>query len=282
MKFHIPAWILMLSLAAAFSGCRLFDKDEPIPAYISIPAINLVTDYPNQGTASHKIVDAWVYVDGNPVGTFELPAKFPVIASEGQHTVRILAGIKMNGISTMRTDYPFYNYYEGSFNLSHGVITTITPTVTYRSSATFAWREDFESAGHTFNDTLTAAGLSQVTDVVFEGNKSGHIHLNTDTFACEIQSAQSFTVPTNGRAVFLELNYKCTHSFNVGIVNSNLDHLVSLVVNKSENWNKIYINLTSEINYPPATSSPRIYMTMFKPSNLNTADLWIDNVKLIY
>ncbi|MCC7302913.1 MAG: hypothetical protein IT233_09735 [Bacteroidia bacterium] len=269
-------------LIPLLQGCSLFDKDEPVPAYISIPAIQLTTDYPNQGSSSHKIVDAWVYVDNNPVGTFELPAKFPVIATDGTHKITIYAGIKMNGISTLRIKYPFYDEYTGDHVLTAGQVTTITPTVAYTSSSTFPWREDFESAGHTFIDTFTIARLTQVTDVVFEGNKSGHVHLNTDTFACELRSAPLLTVPAGGRAVFLELNYKCSHSFNVGIVNSNLEHLISLVVNKSENWNKIYINLTGEINYPPATTNPKIYLTMMKPSNISTADFWFDNVKLVY
>ena len=171
---------------------------------------------------------------------------------------------------------------EGSFTFTPGQITTITPTVTYRSSATFEWREDFESAGHTFNDTLTAAGIVQVTDEVFEGNKSGHIHLNTDTFACEVRSNPVLNVPTNGNPVFLEMNYKCTHSFNIGIVKSSGEHYVSLVVNKSDTWKKIYINLTSEINLTPVSTNPKVYITMLKPNSMSTADLWLDNVKLIH
>jgi len=39
------------------------NKEEPIPAYIHIDKIDLKTNYSIQGSNSHKIIDAWIYVD---------------------------------------------------------------------------------------------------------------------------------------------------------------------------------------------------------------------------
>ena len=50
--------------------------ENAVPAYLSIPNFTLTTTSA-QGSAAQKITDAWVYVDGNLNGIFELPAKFP-------------------------------------------------------------------------------------------------------------------------------------------------------------------------------------------------------------
>src|SRR3954471_3898254 len=84
----------------AFSGCN---KEEPIPVYVHIEKISLVANPDgfvnsvtgDEGSLSSKISDAWVYVDEQLVGCFELPVTFPVLA-EGTHTVKIRAGIKVN------------------------------------------------------------------------------------------------------------------------------------------------------------------------------------------
>ncbi len=277
--------LLSIIFPAVFSmvaSCSLFDRPEEIPAYIRINGISLSTDLLAEGSASHKIVDAWIYVDNELIGAFELPATIPVLTTNGSHSIRVKAGIKINGISALRIPYPFYNYYEVTDILTAGEITTLTPAITYRSSATFAWKENFDGIGHTFNDTITSAVLLQDAANVFEGIYSGHVHLNTDTFACEIQSSAGFSIPSDGREVFLELNYKSDQTFNVGVVTNASDHRLSLVINKSATWNKIYINLTNEINESPVSGTYKIYFSILKPSTLSIADLYIDNVKLVY
>ena len=63
-----------------------------IPSYVSINSIALSSD------ATDNITDAWVYIDDNLQGVYELPANFPVLA-EGKHSLRVRAGIKDNGIA---------------------------------------------------------------------------------------------------------------------------------------------------------------------------------------
>ena len=109
-----------------FSSCELYNPSEPIPAYIHIEKFNLTTDYATQGSNSHKITDAWVYVDDQLIGCFELPATFPVI-TEGTHKVKIVAGIKVNGIASNRGQYPFYNPYEQIVNFEVGKKITLSP-----------------------------------------------------------------------------------------------------------------------------------------------------------
>ncbi|HOV12628.1 MAG TPA: hypothetical protein PLL90_12785, partial [Bacteroidales bacterium] len=75
------------------SACK---KTDLVPSYIHIDKIDLNTTYEFDGSNSCKITDAWVYIDGDLQGIYELPATFPVLAN-GQHTIMVRAGIKLNG-----------------------------------------------------------------------------------------------------------------------------------------------------------------------------------------
>ena len=62
------------------NSCSKFDKEEPIPSYISIRKIDLVVPdslKDKQGSASASISDAWIYIDDKLQGVYQLPAKFP-------------------------------------------------------------------------------------------------------------------------------------------------------------------------------------------------------------
>src|SRR5687767_2026929 len=87
--------IISFLVSIPFTGC---DKEEPVPSYIHIDSISLNSIYSTQGTSDHKITDAWVFVNEQYVGVYELPATFPVLY-EGTQNIRIKAGIKKNGIS---------------------------------------------------------------------------------------------------------------------------------------------------------------------------------------
>ncbi|MES2398217.1 MAG: hypothetical protein V4549_19535, partial [Bacteroidota bacterium] len=107
MTYNYKLLFLSIFIVTTFISCELYNPAEPIPAYIRIDKIDLAT-IPGQGTDSHKITDAWVYIDEQLIGCFELPATFPVLY-EGSHQVKIAPGIKVNGIAATRSPYPFFN-----------------------------------------------------------------------------------------------------------------------------------------------------------------------------
>lgn len=271
---------LLLLLPLFLGACNLFDKDEPIPAYISIDSISVSTDYVTQGSASNKITDAWVYVDDQLIGTFELPATFPVITSEGNHSIKIRGGIKLNGIAATRVPYPFYDFYTTTANLSLGKITKMNPVVKYFPGVTFKWIEDFEGAGFTLIDTFADAKLKIANaPYAFEGLNSVSVKLNNDTVAFQARSTSSYNLQQGANSKFLELNYKCNNSFVVGIVYNNTIYPV-VGLNPSDNWNKVYINLTDQIT---VTGNYYIYFGMQKLPGINYSPfLYLDNIKLIH
>lgn len=287
MKFFYRGYLaLFLLLPLFFSSCSVINPAEEIPSYIHIDSISLSTNNAQHGSNSHKITDAWVYVNDQLIGAFELPANIPVL-EEGVKEVKVRAGIKVNGISATRSRYPFYNLYEETVNLVTGQAITVNPTVTYFASfVPFELIEGFENAGVSFTDTLnsdtTLVILNSPDPNVFEGNRSGAVYLDDAHPRFLGISAGTFSIPTNGADAFLELNYKCNQHFSLGIIGGTIDYREAIVLNPTSGWNKIYIRLSELASLGPVYGSYRLYFAMQKESSVSLSELYLDNIKLIY
>ena len=270
---------------AALSSCSIFDTKEQIPSYIHIDKITFVpgsdTSYIGEGTTSTKITDAWVYVDEQLVGTYELPATFPVQYS-GVHSVRVLGGIKQNGISATRVKYPFYNSNLYSVDLTPKQTSTISPSVSYFSGITFNMIEDFEFSSYVLTDTMGDARLRVVTGTqAWGGGKSIYAQLAGDTITLQARSSNTYSLYNDGHAKFLELNYRCNHPFVFGLIYAGGTYPI-VGLNASPNWNKVYLNLTDQIT----SSIPSNYGFYFAMQKLLTdqvvPEIYLDNIKLIH
>lgn len=287
MKNRINKFLLLISPlgAGVFFSCN---KEEPIPSYIRIDNIYLTTNYSVQGSNSSKILDAWIYVDDQLIGGFEMPCTVPVLA-EGSHEIKIRAGIKENGIAETRIYYPFYEIITQTVTLTRGQITTLNPTTTYSQFADFTWLEDFTSASPSICDTVNSDTVIKQTTVpseVFEGTGSGVVVLGSGTTGYIGVSCNKYALPKDGSPVFLEMNYNCNTEFSVGIVgytsNNTLDvQWTSLTLNPTSGWNKVYVNLTNSIAVGTNSTKFGIFFSMAKDANLSTSYFYLDNVKLV-
>ena len=64
--------ITFLIMAIIISSCQKEDVGG-VPAYIKINSIEL------ENNTTSYITDAWVYINGQLQGVYELPSKFPVL-----------------------------------------------------------------------------------------------------------------------------------------------------------------------------------------------------------
>lgn len=288
MKNRIYKFLLFISPlgAGVFFSCN---KEEPIPSYIHIDGINLTTNYSLEGSSSNKIIDAWIYVDDQQVGAFEMPCTVPVLA-EGNHEIKIRAGIKENGIADTRIYYPFYEIVTQTVTLTRGQITTLNPTTTYSQFADFTWLEDFTGASTSVCDTVNSDTVMKITTAssdVFEGTGSGIVALGSGTNSYMGVSCNKYVLPKDGSPVFLELNYNCNTKFQAGIVgysSSNLPNYQSsipLTITPTSGWNKIYVNLTNDVSSATTSVKFAIFFSMIKDATLSTSYFYLDNVKLI-
>ena len=265
-------------------SCSKEKLEATIPAYLSIEEITIVTDYSKEGTSSNKITDAWVYINDNLIGIYELPAKIPIL-KEGNVNLKIYAGIKENGIADARIQYLLYAPYDAQVNLVKNKVLSINPELKYTSTAQFSWLEDFEGASLSFTHTSGSdTVINKTTLEVFEGNSSGQVYLTPEMSFFEIQSPDNSNIPRNGTPVFLEVNFKTNEPVLVGIY-ADADQFGEVYLNKSTNWNKIYINLTEVINSRPYALK---YNVFFGISNAGTAfsvdypEFYLDNIKLVH
>lgn len=267
-------------------GCDFINPEETIPSYIYINPFSFTCD-PSQGFASEKILDGWVYANGQFIGAYELPATVPVLYS-GATEIIVYPGIKENGISGTGIIYPFYTGYITTAELTEKETTTINPTCTYKPGAeTFIYLENFE-IGNSFYAINSEADMTVTynPEEVFEGVRSGVATLTGEVDTLRV-STGSLLFPTQDKLLFLEIDYKCDISYNVWInCNTISGQTIAssvLTITAKEDWNKIYINLNSQLSffseYQPASYNLEIRAT--KPEETDTASLFFDNLKII-
>src|SRR5690606_30346439 len=117
--------IVLISLL--FSGCIKNNQD---PSWIEISEWDL-QENPNSanqtGVLTSNITDAWVYMDGDVVGVFELPVKLPLL-KDGTHNFKIYPAVVNNGISATKKIYPFLEPYDITLDLVKNETVSISPT----------------------------------------------------------------------------------------------------------------------------------------------------------
>ncbi len=276
------------------SGCRKMESSQAIPSYIKIDSVYLDTYYPVQGSASQEISDVWVYVDDQQMGVFQLPALFPILA-EGNHRLEIRPGIKLNGISSTRVPYPFYQpiVFENFNFVPDSVMDLGNIKTEYYENIKFAWLEDFEGSYISIRESETSDTTIEQTIpadspeafLSDHSSYSGKIVLTQSNPMFWGYSFNGYDLPRDGTPVALELNFKTDTPMLVGVLTSlpgdfKWDDLVYL--NKSSEWNKIYVNLAPTTSRYPNAYDFKIYFRAIIGSDVDISKIYIDNIKLLY
>ncbi len=284
-------YLVLLSVCfALLFGCNIINPDEKEASYISINQVALSTDADIQGSNSANISDAWIYVDDNLIGAFPLPCKIPVLKT-GIHKISIGAGIKINGISSLRTPYVFYRFYQQeNVDLEAGLTTQLNPSVVYFDSLTFGFKANFDDiSGNKLSSTAasdTTADLTTNPSKVFEGAGSFITRLSRDSGYVDFQMIDGIALPKGGRTVYLEMNYKTNQALVVGLRSyftgsaSKEDNIIKLYANTE--WNKIYINLTKTVSSRVGADNHRVFFSSYKPAGSEPLEILLDNLKIVY
>jgi hypothetical protein len=270
------------------SGCK---QQDITPSFLTINNFILNTDEPSQGSNSQGITDAWLYMDNKPLGVFEVPATIPILA-EGNHEFIIIPGVKQNGISATRVQYPFYNTVVFEQNLIKNDTVAITPVTTYKSSTEFAFIEDFESAGFQIVKSESAdTNIIFVTDptIVKYGDKCGGIFLGPSDSLYAGSTNEYLNLP-KGQEVYLEIDFRNDNSMLMGLlyetfgVQSQDDPLIQMnpQTTGTEVWKKMYINLKDNVSAQISASNYDIYFLSILDKGKTTSSFYIDNIKVVH
>lgn len=267
--------IKILILILCVISCNKEDNCG-IPSYIEINNIVL------NPTSTNNITDAWVYINDNLQGVYELPAKFPVLPT-GKHKIRIKAGIKNNGIAATRVPYPFYySYIEEERDLLQNTNIFINPEVGYLEGTNF-FIEDFEGVG--INLETSAISDTSIIELNIGQNQYGGGVLLDSLITFEITTDKLNDLPQAGSPVYLELDYKCNTQILVGMYINFPQNVLEkdlLWINPKENWNKIYIDLTSTVSEAVGADFFKVFIQMKRNFSLDTNSFYFDNLKIVY
>ncbi|WP_258541688.1 hypothetical protein [Parvicella tangerina] len=294
MKNTIPFIISLLILA----GCDVFDKPELIPSYIEVDEFILVTTSA-EGTNSQKIKDAWVFLDEQFVGAYELPARIPLIAN-GEHNVQVYPGIYKNGVQAERVIYPFYTYFDSTYTLVPDETVYVTPEISYEDGLNW-WIEDFEDPSFKWtlfttnsDTTMIVAEPSEYPDL-FEGN-AGLIKMSANNIYCEMRTEEPLfnDLPTQlNSSAYMELNYKCNYPFVLGLLHNNSGlaaydkrSLITFNPTTDDNgemqWNKTYLFIPDVTNFFQQATEFDFYISVFNNEAQDNIEVYVDNFKVIF
>lgn len=285
MRYH---YLFLLILISVISSCRLYDPEELTPSYLYISDIQLKTNS-LEGSTSDNILDAWVYVNGNYVGTWELPAKIPIHVL-GEYNLEIFGGIKKSGLSAFRVTNDFMTSYDTTMVSVSNKVDTLVPTLSYLADLKF-WIEDFEDPGVKFvKQPFSDTNLERTTVAteVFEGNASGVIRFSsTDLYFLAKTNEPDFNnFPKQGAPIYYEFDYKSNEILTVGIFHNNISttpiktEVFNLFPTDGE-WKKIYLDLKEVVSPQTFATEFEIYLEVSK-ARASQPLVFIDNIKIIH
>lgn len=301
-------YLFFFGIVLSLFSCNKFKGSQEIPAYIKINPWTFTTDYQYEGAATHAITDAWIYIDGNLLGCFEMKshddgeyAMIPVL-KQGNHTMQVYPGVKLNGISSTRIQYPFYKPCVYHHSFTPGVIETINPSTKYYSVDStlvrFKMMEDFEEVNNIrlYRLDTTYADLVQISHRnnpnawmdpydTLNHYRSGYIHVGDSLKRFCVASDRLVGLPTLGNYVLLEMDYKCTEDFMIGMfIRTPQDGIMDkelIYLKKTDTWKKAYVNFSPTVTENYNASYLKFYFSGAVEGD-RTADFYFDNIKLIY
>lgn len=281
--------IPVLILIVALSSCI---KNNPNPSWIEIGAWQLEANPSAQyplGELTHNFTDAWVYVNDELIGVFELPVKLPILKS-GEVNIKLFPAVKVNGISSTKKIYPFVDRYEATVQLKQDEVTQISPVTTY-FDITQAWIEDFEDAAIKLeNDPNTSsAKINTENDpaILKWGNFYGRVNL-TSTDSMWVGYSTDMVLP-KGKEVFLEIDYYNTNACTTGLlaislagVKANPNIQLNPQNPNAVRWKKMYIDLKELVS----NSYDAAYFKQSFQAILDHGDsegfVVLDNIKVVH
>lgn len=299
------------------NGCKKFDGDIHVPAYLHLDRI-VVEEQPTgapspnePGWYTHDInaVQLIAYFSGDSeetiLGTFELPCDVPVLREGNMKYLTVVPVVKQNGISATRIQYPFlqtkdYNDLVLTSNQvtnigradvipnpTGGVDTLWTVPVNYYGSNIITERfyENFELPKTDIGfDPSIVNWVDNDANGARTGKGYGKIATHADAGSVNFEMKNAIQMSSNGY-LYLEMDYKTDVQLQVGMRstgnNGDAEYTEwAIRLYPRQEWTKIYINmgkLWSQFNYS------KNFHIVFGTLNIDGIEgtTCIDNVKLI-
>lgn len=292
-------FVFVLSVGIMLTGCDLFNPEEELPIYVSIedPLVEIRAQ-PSLFSAA-GIKDAWVFLQNEQIGVFEMPVVVPVLPNESGTTLRIGGGVFETGLSGFRLEYPFWD----DVNLSlDGALPLDTVVVRPRfryfprdTSLVYAYEAGFEG-GSTNIESLTPTSnhttIQVSTEDKFVGLQSGKVNFTSTRFQFEGVSPLLSLPQTGFNDIWCEVSYRNDIPFTVLMVGLapgspiEVELPTNVVFSSPNEWNTAYIHLNDLARSLPAGA---VFKLIFRASSLEAGTssgrngfLFLDHIRLIH
>lgn len=288
MKRFVP----FLGILFLFVSCY---KNNPDPSWLEVSAWQLNANISHsgaEGELTENLSNAWVYVDNDFIGVFEVPFKIPLL-KEGTKEITIYPTVLDNGISATKKRYPFLEPFTVVTDLVKNEITHLDLVTQYYSSVQFTVL-DFEDATTGFEESptsLSAIVASNDPAIIqpFNGNSFGRVTL-TESLNTWIASTELDQVlPKGGAEVYLEVDYHNTESLLTGVlavdgggVTSNPNIMMNAQDPSEVEWKKIYIDLSTIISGSISAVHFEHSFEAVLGEGKTSAEINIDNIKVVH
>ncbi len=280
-------------------GCKNFEGDQTIPAYITLDKITVANDVNNSRsdfdgffTSNIDCAQLIAYFSGDTaestLGVFELPCRVPVLRTGTMKYLRILPVVKQNGIAGTHIYYPFYNTITlDSVTIAIDSTTTLgNRSTTYKQAADVVWEEFFEPGTQGIQLDSIVERITDI-DTVRSDFGSGVVRITKEMKQTNFWSSDTIDIKKYSKAsyLYLEMDYWTDVSFSVGFNNPRAEGGVNeinsaMVLNANTGWNKIYINLGRLWSYYNGYPYLRLYFTILNEGG-HEGNLFLDNLKVV-
>lgn len=296
---------LLIILSAIFITFTSCDEPDLTPAYLVITEADFqnCVDVSNfnvlheqsydqfqlDAISSHKFKDVWVYVNGKSLGCWELPCKVPILPNYSEpNIIKLVPGIRLNGVSTMIPAYPFLAPFTATYNMDKEgtyYLSEKEVSFSYPEKIGFPLLETFDQS--TAFSSIDADGIN--IEIANENEKTiGKISLE-DTLKFFDVKSPILLLKGSGNFTFWEMDYKCDNHIYCELFIHTISGVtvpISLVSLNPTNgqWKKIYINLTSTLTDYTTTSAIipiELVMSGNRKSDQSNTYFHFDNLKII-
>lgn len=270
--------IFAIFFALFFCSCDIINPKEQIPSYLKIEKVNFDAS-PNFSSNSENISDAWVYVNSNLIGAFEIPFEVPIL-SEGQTQIRIIPGIYRDGISSVHHFYPYYTSFDTTLFCESEKTYLVNPTIKYNEAFSLIINEDFEGIDVAFETGKNSEfPLELTTNSPIDGLKSAYILADASEKVMEIFSKEFFQVITRTVPSYLEIDYISSVEFDVGVITEGGLKNFELRLRPNALRKKIYVDISAEVGVFNPNTKFKIY---FEAKSTKSGDyIGLDNIRLL-
>lgn len=265
----------------------MINPSEVVPTYVHIDSFTFKGDPARTGSASHKITSVFAYFKNAPVGIFDLPVTFPVIATEPGDLL-VIPAVDFDGLTGYQATYPHYIGHEMTLTPSPGNTVNYAPATEYSTGSVLRSKEDFELGVGVDNAFVRLAGDADLVTTstpaeVFEGSGSGVIHLGPGKDSAAVISRSGIAISAN-KSSFIELNYKGTMPLVVALQAMYADGSVfeaNIIGLKARSeWGKIYIGTDEFVGANQGVDYKMVIRTL-KPAGQSDGYLYLDNIKVL-